>query len=345
MSELGWRFLVCVAALMVIVYGVWQLRLILLPVFIAILAATILGPPAMWLRRKGVRPTLATALVYIAGLAVLFGVGWLIVPSAIHEFDELATQVGDGLDEVGDWVGSGPLGISEADIQEAIDEVNARVQESADDIATGVYSGALLAVQALAGILITMVITFFLVRDGDRMWDWFVRLFPDHRQRTMHVVGEEGWRVLSAFVRGITLIATIDAIGIGLALWIIGVPLIMPLAILTFVLAFIPFIGAIVAGAAAALVALVSEGPLSAGLVIGAVILVQQLEGDLLYPLIVGRNVELHPVVILVCVGAGGILGGIIGAFLAVPVAAVIATVVPIVRRQTAISHALEPPP
>ncbi len=345
LSELGWRFLVCVAALVVIVYGLWELRLVLLPVFISLLAATILAPPAVWLRHRGVPRTIATFVVYVAGLGVLAGVLWLIVPATIHEFDELGVQVGGGIDEVGDWLATGPFGLTEREVQEGIDELSTRVQSSADDIASGVYTGALVAVQVLAGILIALVVTFVLVKDGDRMWDWVVRLTPVRRRETIHAAGEEGWRVLSAFVRGITIIAAIDAIAIGLALWIIGVPLVMPLALLTFVLAFIPFIGAFTAGAAAALVALVSNGWVDALLVIAAVTAIQQLEGDLLYPVIVGRTVELHPVAILVCVGAGGILGGIIGAFLAVPVAALVATVIPLVRREVRLSHTLDPPP
>lgn len=344
LSELGWRFLVCAVAIAVIVWGLWQLRLVLLPVFVAMLAATILGPPAMWLRHRGMHPTVATFIVYVGGLTVFGLLAWVIAPATIHEFDELGRQVGDGIDEVGDWLATGPFGLSEAEVQDAIDELSTRVQDSAEDIASGVYTGALIAFQVLAGILIALVVTFFLVRDGDRMWDWAVRLWPERRRETIHSAGQEGWRVLSAFVRGITVIATIDAVAIGLALWIIGVPLVMPLALLTFVLAFIPFVGAFTAGAAAALVALVSNGWVDAVLVIAAVTAVQQLEGDLLYPVIVGKTVELHPVAVLVCVGAGAILGGIIGAFLAVPVAAVIATVIPLVRREAERAHALSPP-
>jgi predicted PurR-regulated permease PerM len=345
LSELGWRFLVCVAALVVIVYGLWQLRLVLLPVFIAMLAATILGPGAVWLRRRGVHRTIATLVVYVGGLGVLALVGWLIVPATVQEFDELGKQVGGGIDEVGDWLATGPFGLSEAEVQDAIDELSTRVQESAEDIASGVYTGALVAFQVLAGILIAFVVTYFLVRDGDRMWDWAVRLTPERRRETIHAAGEEGWRVLSAYVRGITAIAAIDAIAIGLALWLIGVPLVMPLALLTFVLAFIPFVGALTAGVAAALVALVSGGWFDALLVIVAITAIQQLEGDLLYPVIVGKTVELHPVAVLVCVGAGAILGGLIGAFLAVPVAAVVATVVPLVRREVAAGRPPAPPP
>lgn len=342
LSELGWRFLVCVAALVVIVYGLWQLRLVLLPVFVAMLAATILAPGAVWLRRRGVPRTLATAIVYIAGLAFVGIVVWRIAPATIHEFDELGRQVSGGIGEVGDWASSGPLGLSEGDVQDAVDEVSRAVQDRAEEIASGAVTGALVAAQVLAGILLTLVVTFFLVRDGDRMWDWVVGLMPEHRRDTVHAAGQEGWRVLSGFVRGVTVIATIDAVAIGLALWIIGVPLVMPLALLTFMLAFIPIVGAFTAGAAAALVALVSNGWFDALLVVAAIIAVQQLEGNLLYPVIVGHTVSLHPVAVLVCVGAGAILGGIIGAFLAVPIAAVVATVIPLVRREVA---AGQPPP
>ncbi len=148
----------------------------------------------------------------------------------------------------------------------------------------------------------------------------------------VEAIGESVWRVAGAYVRGLAVVATVDAVFIGLALALIGVPLVVPLAVLTFFAAFIPLVGAVTAGAAAAMVALVSEGVVDALLVVAAVTLVQQLEGDLLYPVVVGRTVALHPVVILLAVTVGAVLGGIIGAFIAVPLVAIVAAVVPIAR-------------
>jgi predicted PurR-regulated permease PerM len=185
-------------------------------------------------------------------------------------------------------------------------------------------------------MLITLVVLFFFVKDGPRLWSWVVKLFPETRRDAIEQVGDESWKALTHYVRGVVLVATIDAVGIGIALWLIGVPLVIPLAILTFFAAFVPIVGAIAAGAICALVALVSGGPFDALLVVGATLLVQQLEGNVLYPTIVGRQMELHPIAIFLAVTIGGVTAGIVGAAIAVPVAAVTAVAMKVAREQTA---------
>ena len=174
-----------------------------------------------------------------------------------------------------------------------------------------------------------MVLVFFFIRDGAQIWGWVVDLFPSRVRPDAHAVGRRSWSALSGYVRGMALVALVDAVLIGLALAIIGVPLVVPLMALTFFGAFVPLVGAFVAGLVAALVALVSRGLVAALLVTGAIVVIQQLEGDLIYPQVVGRSVNLHPVAVLLAVAAGAVLGGIAGAVLAVPAAAVLwATVV-----------------
>ena len=192
----------------------------------------------------------------------------------------------------------------------------------------------MLLTQWAAAVILIVVLTFFFVKDGARLWDWVLELFHEDRQPVLREVGERSWGALSAYVQGVFLVATIDAVLIGAALLIVGVPVAMPLIVLTFIAAFFPIVGAFVAGAAAVLVALVANG-LGAALVILAVIVaVQQLEGNVFYPVVVGRKLQLHPVGILLALTAGGVLAGVVGAFLAVPIAAVTGAVLNYTRER-----------
>jgi predicted PurR-regulated permease PerM len=268
------------------------------------------------------------------------------VPAAADEFGKLGDQVREGADELGTYLADLPLGLDEGEIQKQIDTIDDRVRENQTSIQSGVVSGAQAAGQFLAALAICLVVLFFFIKDGAVMWRWFVGLFPESRKAALDELGERSWHVLTAYVRGVVFVAFVDAVGIGLALWLIGVPLVLPLALITFILAFVPLLGAIVAGAAAALVALVAVGPTAALLVIGAVVLVQQVEGNVLYPMIVGRTVSLHPVAVFLAVTVGGLLYGIVGAALAVPIATVAAATVKVVDRHSVHGEvAVGPPP
>src|SRR3954452_4424976 len=336
-SELGWRFLVVVGAIAVLAYGVWYVRLVALPAFLALLLSTILVPPARALRRRGLRPALATFIVFLGGLLVVAGVGALVVPAFASEVGKLSDTVTGGAQELGRLL-AGPLGLSHDQVQSAIDSVSRKLHASGGDIASGVMSGAVIVGQIVAGTLLTLVLVFFYVKDGPALWRWTVRLFPKGMRPRVDHAGRMSWGVLSAYVRGQVLVATVDAVFIGLSLAILGLPLVLPLAVLIFVAAFVPIVGAFMAGAAAVLIALVAKGAGAALVVLGINLFVQQLEGNVLYPMIMRKTIELHPVATLLIVGAGGVIAGIIGALVAVPIAAVVATVLPILR-----GH--EPPP
>ena len=335
-SELGWRFLVCIAALAVVVYGITKISFAFIPVVIALLLATLLVPPARWLQRRGAPPALAATTVFLASLAAFAALLALLGPPVVTEFGTIGDRVREGADKLGTYLADSPLHLDEDKVQREIDRVDDRLRENSGAITSGVLSGAAVVGQLIAALLITLVVLFFFVKDGPRIWDWVVRLFPETRRPAMQQVGDESWGVLTHYVRGVAVVATVDAVGIGLALWLIGVPLVIPLAILTFFTAFVPIIGAFVAGVAAALVALVHGGPVDAGLVVAATLVVQQLEGNVLYPTIVGRQLELHPVAILLAVTIGGITAGIVGAAIAVPIAAVGAVAMKVAREQTA---------
>ncbi|MDP9400804.1 MAG: AI-2E family transporter [Actinomycetota bacterium] len=335
LSELSWRLLVCVAAFGLVAYALWQVKFVFLPVFIALLVATVLAPPARALRAAGLPNALAATLSFLGALAVVALVIRFVAPEFVHQVGELGTQVEAGVEQLGDYVASGPFGLSDTQVQGAIDAASERVRRGAGTVASGVVSGVTIVGQILTQLLLTLVLVFFFVKDGGVIWRWILRLFPRHRRNTVQEVGETSWRILGHYMRGVSFVACVDAVFIGLALAIIGVPLVIPLAVLTFLAAFIPFVGAVVAGAAAALVALVSNGPIDALLVVGAVLLVQQIEGNLLYPVVVGRSLELHPVAILLAVGVGSVVAGILGAFIAVPIVAVLAAAIPVLRRET----------
>jgi predicted PurR-regulated permease PerM len=330
-SELGWRFLVVVGAVAVLAYALWYVRLVALPAFLALLLATILVPPARALRRRGMRPGAATAIVFLGALTVAFGLGTIVVPAFAAEARTLTDTITGGAQELGRVIAR-PLGLSHDEVQSAISGISDRLQASSGDIASGVLNGAMIVGQIVAGVLLTLVLLFFFVKDGSRLWAWVVRLFPADVRGRVDEAGSMSWSVLGAYVRGQALVATVDAVFIGIGLAIVGLPLVLPLAVLIFVAAFVPIVGAFTAGAAAVLIALVSKGAAAALIVLGINLAVQQLEGNVLYPVIMGRTIELHPVATLLAVGAGGVLAGIIGALVAVPITAVVATALPILR-------------
>jgi len=276
-------------------------------------------------------------------MLVFFGLWALIIPGVLSQSDDLFTSLQEG---AGRAVGVlEPLGVGQRDVDRAIDEGLKSVQGSA--VANEVLTGAVLLTQWAAAVILILVLTFFFLKDGDRIWDWIVELFHEDRQPILREVGVRSWGALSAYVQGVFLVATIDAVLIGAALLIVGVPVALPLIVLTFVAAFFPVVGAFVAGAAAVLVALVANG-LGAALVILAVIVaVQQLEGNVFYPIVVGRKLQLHPVGILLALTTGGVLAGIVGAFLAVPLVAVGGTILSYMRerREVRQSSAVLAPP
>lgn len=320
-----------------IVLGLWvlaRLRFVVVPVLVALLIATFLVPPVEQLRRYGWPSALATGFVMLLSVLALAGVIALIAPAFIDQFGELETSVDDGVEEVVRWLVQGPLDLERREIDEAVENGLDEARAHAGDIGQGVLTGASLLAELIAGLLLLIVLVFFFVHDGRRMWGWAVSIAPERHRELVDGAGREVWRSTSGYMRGVALIAVVDAVLIGIALAIIGVPLVIPLMVVVFLGAFVPLVGATVAGAIAALVALISEGPLAAGLVVAAIVAIQQVEGDLLYPNIVGRAISLHPVAILLVLTAGTVVAGLLGALLAVPVGAAVWTAIEYVRRE-----------
>lgn len=315
------QVLIVAALAAVAVWGLVQVKLLVIPVLIAIIVAAAAAPLVGWLRRHGVRPILAAWITLLGGIVVLGGVVTLIVLAVRDQWEELVIAASEGFDDLLGWVQTLPFPIDQQQIDDARDAIIDFVTSA--EFGTGALAGVSAAVEVITGALLLVVLVFFFLKDGDRIWAFFMRPFHGERLERGRRIGTTSVKVLGGYVRGTAIIALVDAVGIGIGLAILQVPLALPLAVIVFLGAFIPLVGATVAGILAALVALVANGPLVALIVVAIVIVVQQVEGDLLQPVVMAQSLKLHPLVILIALTAGTIVGGIIGAVLAVPIAAV----------------------
>lgn len=326
-AAVSWRVLALSAALVVVILLLAELSLIVLPLIIALLLTTVLGPPAWWLQRRGTPPAAAAGLVVVAAVVGFFGLFGVLVPTAVTEFRDFGDELTRGWEDVVDWLVQGPFGLSPSDVGDLFDQAGVQLRENAGTITTGVLTGAVAALEFVVALVLTVVILFFLVKDADPIVAWLRDRIPFAGRADVRAGAHRAWRTLGGYIRGAAIVALADAVGIAIGLVVIGVPLVFPLAFLTFVGGFFPIVGAVVAGLVAVLVALVSGGLVDALLVLAVVVGVQQLESNLLQPVVMGRAVRLHPLVVLVALTSGGVLAGIVGAFLAVPVTAVVAGV------------------
>jgi putative heme transporter len=323
-AAISWRSLVVAAAVLAVVYLLVRLRLVVLPVIVALFVTTLLRPPTRWLVGRGI-PELAASLAVLLGSIVLaVGLVSLLGPTVVDEFSGLGDDVREGADKAARWITSGPLDVSQEQIDNAVSRAQDQLQANGGVITRSAVSGALLVGELIAGLLLAAVLVFFFIKDGERIWRWVVGLFPAGSRRDVDEMGRRAWTTLGGYLRGIAFVGVVDAVLIGIVLLVVGVPLVPALMLLTFLGAFFPVVGAFLAGLIATLVALASNGVVAALIVLAAIILIQQLEGDLVFPLVVGRALDLHPVAILLALTAGGVLGGVVGAFLAVPLAAVV---------------------
>ena len=317
----SWRLLVVGAAATMIVYVLIRLYVVVVPVLLALFLAAALEPLVARLRRRGWPPSLATAVVFVATLAALsLLVGW-IGANVADELDDVGNRVEAGVDEVRGWLQDEPLNLS----PERLDQLEDDLRNSLGTGGGGLVRRARAATEAFGGVVLFLFTLFFVMKDGFRMSDWFKdRIAPPHRHDVV-ALATRARRIMRLYLVATALTGLIDGILIGIALLVLGVPLVLPLAVLTFLGGFFPIVGATLAGLVAALVALVDGGFTTALLVVGATVLVQQIEGNLLQPLILERAVRLHPLVTVVAVGAGLLVGGLLGAFLSVPLVAIAA--------------------
>ncbi|GAB1692927.1 AI-2E family transporter [Krasilnikovia sp. M28-CT-15] len=286
----------------------------------ALLVAALIGPLTARLKRIGLPASIAALSGVVGLLAVLATASYWIGRRAADQLDDLQVQIVEGADRLRRTLVDTVPGLDRA----KVDDIAARVVRGLRNALPSPYAGVTTATETLAAVLLAIILLFFFLRDGDRMWTWLTGLVPASRRADADRAGRTAWHTLSSYTHGIVMVAAVDAVGIGAALFVLHVPLAMSLAVLTFLAAFVPVLGATLAGAAATLVTLVTNGTRDAVIVLIVVIVVQQTEGNLLHPIIMRRAVRLHPVVTLLAVTAGTLVAGIAGALIAVPACAVV---------------------
>jgi predicted PurR-regulated permease PerM len=322
----SWRLIVIGLVGWALLRFIGIISIVVIPLSIALLLSALLAPAVGWLFRFKLPRSLATAVVMICGIAAVAGTLTLVVNQFVDGVPELTSNASEGVRKIQEWARTGPLHLSDAQVNQAIDSAQNWVNSNTSSLtATGVATAATLF-EVLTGALLVLFATFFFLRDGRKIWRFIVRLFPVNARWSLADAGEASWATLGSYVRATVLVAFIDAAGIGLALVILDIPFAFPLAALVFLGAFIPIVGASISGAVAVLVALVDKGWIIALILLGAVIFVQQLEGHVLQPLIMGRAVAIHPLVVIIGIASGVVLAGIIGALVAVPIIAVLNT-------------------
>ncbi len=296
-----------------------QVALVTFSLALALVAVALLAPLVNRLHRLGLPTALAALLCVLLLIGLLVGVGLLVYSRATGEVDDLAASLTAGIDQIRGWLVSGPLALDPAQVDSLRDTIVRYLEEAVPSP----VAGATMALQVLAAAFLAVFAVFFLLKDCAKMWAWFLTWVPAQRRRRVDEAGHLAWSTLTGYVAGIVVVALVDAAFVGTALFALGVPLWLSLTLLTFLGAFVPVLGATVSGAVAVLVTLVTNGPGDAVIVLVVVLAVQQLEGNVLHPLIVGRAVRLHPLVVLIAVTCGTLLLGIPGAIIAVPVVAV----------------------
>jgi putative heme transporter len=319
----AWRFLLLAAALYVVVLVLDRLLVVVVPIVIAAMLTTVLAPPAQWLRRRGWPPALATWAVFLAAFLVVGALLAWLIPAVGNQVNSLQHSADNGVDQVKHWLTTGPLQLSKSRVNRDFTQLGNDISANAGGIA---LQGATIVLELVVGLLLSLVTTFFFVKDGERLAQSALRLADGRRVEELSELGRRGWATLSGYVRGTTVNGLVNGTLMGAGLLILGVPLALPLAVLTFFGAYFPIVGAVATGALAALIALAAQGPVTALVVIGITVLIHNLEGYLVGPFVLGRAVHLHPLGVLLALAAGGVIAGIVGAFLAVPVTAVAVT-------------------
>jgi putative heme transporter len=323
----AWLWLGILLVTAVALYVAVELAVVVVPLILGLILTTIAAPPVRWLERRGLPSALATVIVVIGGLFAFLGLLAALVPLFVTQAQDLGPTVVEGWNDLLAWAEEGPLGIERQQVEGWLDDGLAAIGDQAGELAGSAVAVATSTIEAVAAFILTIIITFFLTKDGQTVSNWLLDRLPAQHRADAAAYGKRGWESLGGYVRGTASVALIDAVGIGVGLLILGVPLVLPLAVLVFFGGFIPVVGAALTGFLAVLVALASEGVVTALLVLGVVILVQQVESDILQPMIMGRAVPLHPLVVLLVLSAGAKLVGLIGALLAVPLAASVSAI------------------
>ena len=324
LAAYAWRLLAIAAAAALGLWLVGELSFVLVSLVVVVFATQLLNGPAGWLRRHGWRPGLAAAAVLVGFVALLVSVVGFIGLAVVDEADQLGGTLTTAVDDVGRWlVEDSPFDVEPEDVQRFRDDAASAIRRVLRSSSGAIVSGAVAAAEAVAAVLVGLIVTFFALKDGERFVAWTLGLLPERHRALGSRLGARSWRTIGGYLRGAATLGVIEGTIIAVTLAIVGSDLAVPVGTLTFLAAFIPFVGAIIAGVVAVLVALADVGTDGALVVAVVALIVQQVDNELLAPVVYGRMLALHPVAVLLAVATGGALFGLPGSFLAVPVTAV----------------------
>ena len=322
----AWRLLVIAGVIAIFVFLVVQLRLIVIPLMVAVLLAALLVPFVSFLQRHRWPKWLAITVAEVGILTIVSALVYLVVEQVRAGFPALQERTIEAVDTFRAFLRDSPLQLSDTQVNDYLGQIFQSVQANSAVFVTGALSVGSTAGHVLIGILLVLFATLILLIDGEGIWGWVVRLFPRKARAAVNGSGIAGWTTLTRFVRVQVFVAAVDAVGIGGIALILQLPLAIPIAVAVFLGSFIPIVGAVLTGTIAVFIALVYQGPVIALIMLAGVLLVQQIEGHVLQPLVMGAAVKVHPLAVVLAVGAGGYLAGIPGALFAVPIVATVNT-------------------
>ncbi len=331
-ADWSWRLLLVAAVAYLGFRAAVALRLLVVPMIAAILLSALLQPLTARLRRIGLPALAATWVTLLAAIAVLTGLGILIATQVQADYPALVSEVKRTTRQVQTYLTGPPFHLTGIRLEQLSAKLVHYLAQHQSMVAGAAVTGGRIFIETVTGLILTIFITFFLLKDGRRIWTWLTSGLGGPARARWNKAGEAAWHVLVSYIRGTTVVALIHAVFIGLALWLLGVPLLVPLVILVFLAAYVPLVGILVVGALAILVTLATKGWIAAVILLAVFLAENQLESHLLQPLVVGRAVRLHPLGIIVVLAVGGIVAGIPGAIVAVPTAAVISYAWPHLR-------------
>lgn len=318
----AWRMLVILATLAALLWVLRRLEIIVVPFAIATIVTALLLPAVDALNRRRIPRSGAVALVLLSAIALLGAILTFVVSQFISGLPSLVDQVTQSINSLQLWLVEGPMRLSRDQIESAGDSITTALRDNQKNLTSGAISTAATVTEIITGALLAMFILIFLLHDGRGIYAFVTRIIPQRVRDQVRRAGRAGFTSLIGFVRATFLVALVDAVGIGVGLAVLGIPLALPLASLVFLGAFIPLIGAVVSGFLAVVVALLAKGIGYAALVLGLVIAVQQVESHVLQPLVMGRAVSIHPLAVVLAISTGGVVAGVVGALLAVPLVA-----------------------
>jgi predicted PurR-regulated permease PerM len=332
-SAWAWRLLLLAVVIYLIARLLGILYIVVVPCIAALLLTAVLQPLTSRLRRAGLPALAATWVTLLVAAVVLGGLVTLVANRVSADYSTLLAETKHTTAQVQSWLAGPPFHLKNNNVQKFLNNIPSYLSKHKSLVEGTVVTGGKIASEFFGGLVLMIFVMFFLIKDGDRIWNWLLGAMRTGTARRMDRAGHAAWLVLVYYMRGTVIIAAIHAIVVGVALWIMGVPLAVPLAVVVFVAAFVPLVGLLVAGTLAVVVTLATKGWVDAVVLLGILIVEDQLEAHLLQPQVVGKMIRLHPLAVILSLAAGGILAGIPGAVVAVPIVAVITRALPELRR------------